>query len=322
LGRLEIILRYRQRMTRPAPARGRGSLPWLAALLGFVVALPAHGVTLREVLLKNNIALTPDGPSGLDRPITSYAVENRKDLFAVAFYWLLDGPPVFPDHFQVSLLDKRSGSWTHAVLPREQEITSAAGPSWNLGSLMKITPTRHYLYLDTHNTPSAGIVLVLTKRLRPVAALAGWIVKLLPHEMVLYHRDMPHFAPTHSAELWLYDPRSGRDVKLYPTKPYQPIRRQYIEQVRKIYAALGEEWFMIHNHHMDPERFDSSLEEPITVSRNGTVVSFGMLFGTPPLSPASTPELDLIVTCRNILSAKPRCTEAKLAAAEAQRLHR
>jgi hypothetical protein len=46
-----------------------------------------------------------------------------------------------------------------------------------------------------------------------------------------------------------------------------------------------------------------------------------MEFGTTNTFPSSTPVLDVTVTCRNILAAKPRCTEAERRPAEGLRSH-
>jgi hypothetical protein len=116
-------------MTASGAALSR--IPWLAAWLGCLVALPVCGDTLREVLLRNNVGLMP---AGVDRSITSYVVENSDDLFAVAFYWLPEDPSRLPDTFQLRLFDRRSKKWTHAELPRVREAPKTGGPSWNVGS--------------------------------------------------------------------------------------------------------------------------------------------------------------------------------------------
>jgi hypothetical protein len=282
-------------------------------ICGCLIAARGSADTLGEVLRRNGISAESRGTTDLDRSITSYAVENADDVFIVAYYWLPADSISLPDTIQLERLEKASGIWIRAALPRKGAVPTTAGTSWKAGSVLHIRHTCERLYLDTHGGPSAGTLLVLTRRLEPVTALDGRSVLVLENDIVIYEHSMVHFAPTHSAELWIYQPLGGLNVKMYPVEPYAPIRRQYIETVRCVYEQLGERWFRENNHHMDPERFNSDTVLPVFTDRTRTSVSFIMRFGDREVFPSSTPFIDVVVVCRQIESSRPQCSETELA---------
>jgi hypothetical protein len=72
--------------------------------------------------------------------------------------------------------------------------------------------------------------------------------------------------------------RKRREATAAP-KPYQPVRRDFIERVAQVYRERGELWFREHNHHMDPELFDSALVGSVSVDAAGRLLSFTVRFG-------------------------------------------
>ena len=138
------------------------------ALLASLVALPGRAQTLGEVLRDSDVPLGPRVPFDPDRRITSYAVENGPDLCIIAFYDL--GPGAYlDDTLRIGVFDRSKAAWIHASLPRRR----AASPAWDVGSILEIHHSASRIYLDTHTNPSAGTVIVLSRSLRPVAALSG-----------------------------------------------------------------------------------------------------------------------------------------------------
>lgn len=181
-----------------------------------------------------------------------------------------------------------------------------------VGSVVAVTHTKRYVLVDTHVNPSAGVLYVLSDRGdRVVAELPGWVLRVLPNGVVVYYRNEVHFAPTHSAEVWTWDPVTHRDARLYPNEPYDSVRRAYVDSVRSIYARVDEGWFRAANHHKDPTRFDSSVGDTIMVADSGKTVVFAMRFGGGEGTPAETPRLDVMVTCRGVGTKRQRCTEAR-----------
>jgi hypothetical protein len=148
-------------------------------------------------------------------------------------------------------------------------------------------------------------LVVIDKNVETVSILFGWLLTVLPDDSVIYYRSQVHFAPTHPAELWIYD-RDGRDRKLYPDPPYQPVRQAYIQTVKRIYAEKGEKWFQENNHHGNPELFDAAITDVVANAATESV-AFIITFGGDGQLP--TPVQDVLAICRNIESVTPACTE-------------
>jgi hypothetical protein len=215
------------------------------------------------------------------------------------------------DTLYVSLQERAGGGWTHASIAR---VRWAPGDttSYTLGTALRITLSGDHVFVDTHLNPSAGTLLVLTRALVPLATLKGWSELLLPNGSVVYQKNTVHFAPTHPAELHLFDPHTGRNAAVYPTQPYAAVRRAYIERVREIYERLGDEWFRLNNHHMMAEQFESRIGTPQADSL-GRRVAFIARFGEGGGSRAATPLVEVLVVCSN-LAFTAQCMEQELSA--------
>lgn len=293
---------------------------FFASVTALILALgsPAVADTLEQVIRSNGIACcTPDGPPNPDSEINSYAFENGHDLFSIAYYASTDGSGGLPDTFHISTFDKETGAWLHRELPSDTEISSASTPTWSIGSILHVRHTRQYVYLDTHGSPSAGTVLILTRELLPFAALNGWTSLILPSGLALYTHSMVHFAPTHPSELWVFDPASGRDTLVYPAKPYGPVRQAYVDRMRELYAQISEEWQADSDFNMDPEQCDNEIVPPLVPNEAGTAVAFVVRLGNGGDTPVSAPIREILVVC-NDLSTGGYCTEADF---ETVRLH-
>jgi hypothetical protein len=188
-----------------------------AALFAIVLPLsvrPASTTewpTLRQELEKHGVEAA--GIEDADRTITSYAVSTDDHWFAIAYYWY-GGNDVLPAELRVRTLDRASRKRRHAVFNRER---------LNGGSAMRITRGSGAIYLDLHVNPSAGALIVLSENLTMRKRLDGWSALILPDGRVVYRHNTVHFAPAHPGSVSLYDPRSGRDVRLYPTKPAETL---------------------------------------------------------------------------------------------------
>ena len=248
--------------------------------------------TLREVLERYRIDAGSEAARDLDTPVETFMVDDTDEFFFVVYY---------PDNenLHFGLFDKRSKVWKHTSTPRDILM----------GSLSQIIHTQNHFYIDTHLNPSAGGLVVVDKDLKTVSVLFGWLIKILPDESVIYHRGQVHFAPTHPAELWVYD-RNGRDRRLYPNPPYQPVRQTYIQTVKRIYDEKGEPWFRENNHHGDPTAFDSAIDN-VVVNAVTESVGFIATFGGDGQVP--TPAQDVLVVCRNIEALTAACTEQLVA---------
>jgi hypothetical protein len=184
-------------------------VPFVAALFVLAIQSPAQAEwpTLREELQKHRV--DGAGLEDADQRIWSHAAAADDEWFAIAYY-LYGGNDVLPAELRVRTLDRATGKWRYAVLSRER----VAG-----GSAVRIARGPGVIYLDLHINPSAGALIVLSDNLTMRKRLDGWSSLILPDGRVVYQNSMVHFASAHPGSVSLYDPRSGRDVRLYPTKP-------------------------------------------------------------------------------------------------------
>jgi hypothetical protein len=223
--------------------------------------------------------------------------------------------------FLAAVASAASSVWAQTSVPLDSAKLRRvlAAESIPVESVGEIRQTARHVFIDTHTNPSAGRIIVLTRDVKRVITLDGWVLRVLPGDVVLYHRSSVHFAPTHWVELSTWDPATGRDHPLYPSEPPDSLRRAYVDTVRSIYRRVGEPWFHANNHHMDPERFDSRLGDTIVVSSSGRSVAFMVTFGGGERTPAATPPLEVAVVCRDVATRRSRCTE--WAASELARAH-
>lgn len=180
---------------------------------------------LADVLARYKVPAPPDG---LDRGVTRYGVLDEPASFHLFFHSGSD------QRLNAWRYDKREGGWLQRTFETPRR-----------GSIINVTGSRHFLFVKTHLTPSAGDTLVFTRDLEYREALSGWPLAVFGEDQLVWQHSMVHFAPVHAAEVSIYDPRSGEQRQIYPLKPYPPIRRAHME---KIAAArkLDYEWFTNH----------------------------------------------------------------------------
>ncbi len=136
------------------------------------------------------------GIDDLDRTVTSFAVDEASGWFAIAYYWFdAADPKRLPSELRIRAYDRGRGRWTSAVLD---------GNLLKTGAAMGLKHQAGWVYLDTHLSPSAGALLVLTDDLKVRRRLYGWSEMILPDGRVVYHDSMVHFAPAHPGSLSLY----------------------------------------------------------------------------------------------------------------------
>ena len=243
---------------------------WFSSLLLAYVVISCAGAawaqgegkTLREVLSAEHVLPDGDKLPNLDKRITSGAELSDASQFVIAYY-IYDpterlNPPMFID-----LYDRRTGQW------KSGSIGSAVA-KWRgvdvgcLGSVMEVWAFSNSLLLDTHLSPSAGCVLILSRDLKLRTSLCGWVVGQLGQNEIIYERSQVHFAPIHPTEIALYDLPSKRDITIFPPKAATPIRQARTAQLREFYKP-NKEWCNKNNDPCDAEQFDSELQgRPVT----------------------------------------------------------
>jgi len=148
---------------------------------------------------------------------------------------------------------------------------------------LKLAPMANgqYLRAACHITPSAEQLFIFSKDLKFVRELYGGELLVLPDGSIVYQHSQVHFAPTHSAEISVLNPATGAEKQIYPPKPYQPVRSAFIQRMSELYKQRGEAWFREHNHHMDPERFDTLVVGSVTMDAAAKSIAFTVQYGDP-----------------------------------------
>lgn len=245
----------------------------LLVLTGFD-SLQGTWPPLRQVV--QNHGIDASGLDDADRQITSYAVASEKAWFAIAYYWF-DGTDWLPPELRIRTLDRRTGRWRHAILSGEHRRG---------GSVLRIARRPGVIYLDLHINPSAGELVVLSEDLKVKKSLYGSSSLILPDGRVVYANSMVHFAPAHPGSISLYDPRTGRDVRLYPATPDIPEGHRWIDRSILKVEQVGANRILI-----------TAREQNVLIGKDNGGIPDG-------------PQRDLLVSC-DLSADKPACTIAK-----------
>jgi hypothetical protein len=236
-----------------------------ACLLGRPAFAETGRRTLAELLARERIDFQITHSEDLDKPVIDGDVLDTLETRVVATY-VVEGNRE-SDRLYVFRRAKPQGNWKSAeVRWPESSDTSCRG-----GSITDIAAANGFLYLTGHINPSAACTMVLTEKLALQDTLYGWPVARFQDGRIVYQHSEIHFAPTHYAELSIYDPVSRRSRQIYPPSPAPPLRRQYIEKVRAAYERCCVDHppadcggaFAVRNHHCNPELFENSIGEVI-----------------------------------------------------------
>jgi hypothetical protein len=223
---------------------------------------------LRDVVTEKKIDASKLPADLFNRPVSSFLIDDRDGELVLAFIEAGDGRT--PPKAHILRRDTSSNQWKSA------DISEAIGSA---GSLTKLVRTPRYVYLDAHITPSAGSLVALSRDLKVLGAMGGWMLTVLPGEGLLYHENQVHFASTHRLELSVFNPETQKSRRIYPPTPHQPARVAFIQRVADAYKKRGQDWFREHNHHMNPEWFDSFIRGDVTVDAAANVLRFSVQFG-------------------------------------------
>jgi hypothetical protein len=173
----------------------------LLVVLGTLVPPQSKGEwpTLAAELTEHQVPL----PAGVDgsRRITSFSEFDDDNWFAIGYYDVRADDTLRT--LIVRAFDRRSGTWRSATFAE-------------IGSVLALTHHGRLFYLRGHSSPSSSPLLVLHEDLTLKRELEGWEVWSLADGRVIFQRGMVHFAPAHAGVLAIYDPRTNRDVSVYP----------------------------------------------------------------------------------------------------------
>jgi hypothetical protein len=275
-----------------------------------VPARPTLGQTISD--LGTDAAGLPDAL--LTQPITSFATLAGDGEFAVAYYDD-DGSGRLPPPLHVAFRP-RGGAW------RMRDI--AAPTDQDFGSVVEIVALPSHICIHTHLTPSAGRLVVLNRDLTVDTVLDGWIFKTLPDDLIVFERNMVHFAPAHPEALGVYDPRTHRATTLYPTaggpatglvdiNPAlhndSPARRAFVDLLTPLMKTAASREASPYG--WDPQWFDVTLSaESASYSASTDTLEFHAIFDMGRLPPDLQPaKKTVLVTCRPMRQPARTCAE-------------
>ncbi len=213
------------------PVRKR-VLPFVLSL--FIVFSATYAQTLKEELAKlgvDKVAGLPDA----DPEITSFDSLLDGDDLLLAYYHKVD-PTFLPSELRLLLIRKTSG--------RSQQTVIGSGdvagfPEGGLGSVTRIHATRSYFFVGGHLSPSSAPTLVLTRTLKPVRILPGWVVGLFDDESLVFEHNEPHGSGIY--ELYFHDSRTGRSRRIYPPEHGSPLLESYKRRITETFnRAVAE----------------------------------------------------------------------------------
>jgi hypothetical protein len=251
----------------------------LCAGLALVVLLPPaawSAETLRDALARSQIPVAARKSDDLNRRISSYATLDEPQVFVIAYY-LEDGGGGPGETLYADLYRKGESVWVTRHFEREATGEAEGHPAFG-GSVVRISRSAEFFLLETHVNPSAAHTLVLDNDLAYRDAIYGWPLAVFRNGHVIYQNSEVHFAPTHYAEVSVYDVGTKKHWLIYPHKPYQSVRQAQIEKVRAAYAQRGADWFKTHNHHGNPELFDTFLQGDVAANEATHSLVFRIAF--------------------------------------------
>ena len=111
-----------------------------------------------------------------------------------------------------------------------------------------------FVLVNTHLTPSASCLMVLTPELKVLKTFSGWMVTVV-HSTLILQRSEIHFAPTHPLRLVAYDVQRDREFDIYP-RPYDPLRADF---EKRLGVAADWDWCREHNAPCDPTQMSVNL---------------------------------------------------------------
>lgn len=233
-------------------ARLTGAVATGAFCVVAALAAAPDDESIRDLVRDAGVAPRPALPPNL----LGTRVSNGADLSSDREYLYAGWTTVSGrfDTLHVLAIDRKTGAWRHRSYKDEPDgDLSLAG-----GSVLDVRASQHFITLEMHHNPSASATWVLRRDLSRAGAFYGWIKELLPNELMVYEQSEIHFAPTHRVEISIYDPFAARSRQIYPIAGGTAVRQAFVAGVKARWDALGRDWFMEHNHHGNPELFDSS----------------------------------------------------------------
>lgn len=244
----------------------------LSAILCLAPALRAE--TLASLLTAHNVPTTVLPEKFREQPITSFAFSSDNGPFLLAYYDD-DGSGTLPPLLHVLRYDRQTKRLIRADLQGSamkfhgfDDVISGI-PDICLGSALNIHEKNGLILIDTHVSPSAGCIFILTSGFRFSATLFGWTLGQID-DNIIYEESMVHFAPIHPARVAIYNPRLRQRTLIYPA-PADSARELFSAQLRKYMPP--REYCAHQNIPCDPSEFSTDLQD-LTVNESDRSFTF------------------------------------------------
>ncbi len=232
-------------------------------------ALGQQRETLRQKLAAHRLTMDPKIGKNLDQAITSGAELDTPTEFVIGYY-ADDGSGLLKAPIHFARYDRTKGVWDFA------DVTDGSVEGLQdacFGSVLSIKAVAGFYVVDTHISPSAGCLLVLTADMKVHSKFFGWYLGHVGDRILVYHRNQVHFATVHPAEIATFDLQSKKDTVIFPRKPDQQVRLDLIAALDAFYTSHPD-YCQQNNDPCDPEYFDSSLEGEIVTDNREHAVAF------------------------------------------------
>jgi hypothetical protein len=244
-------------------------------LLGLLGVPSSCAQTLRDAMAQRQIPLAEVNLANLDQKITSGAELDDASQFVIAYY-LDDSSALLKPPLYIHRFDRKSATWQSGVLGEaaagESQIASPC-----FGAVLDIIPLDDQLILETHINPSAGCILIVSKDLKLLSELNGWVLGHFDDATIFYHRSQVHFATVHPAEIAAYNEKSKREFTLFPPKPDSPVRARLAAELREFFRT-HRDYCRKANDPCDPETFDSEVKEKVALDEREHAAAFAVSY--------------------------------------------
>jgi hypothetical protein len=127
------------------------------------------------------------------------------------------------------------------------------------------------IHIETHVTPSAVCLLLLSPQLTLRTTLYGGLLGMVGADYAIVQRNEIHFAAVHPMRIAVYDLRSGRPTEVYP--PAQDAYRQQFSQALQSHMP-SQDWCRTENTPCDPRNFDADVMGEVAVNESVNVFGF------------------------------------------------
>ncbi len=234
-------------------------------LLAVALSTVVTAETLGPVLRSRHVPTSQFSDADLAAKITSWAASSDDEPFLLAYY-TDDGSGYLRAPLHVIRYDL-----ANRTLRRTDLLANRTPPMDCVGSALGIGEHRGIIHIETHVTPSAVCLLLLSPHLALRTTLYGGLLGMLGERCAIVQRNEIHFAAVHPMRIAVYDLRLDRLTEVYP--PVQDAYRRQFSRALQSHMP-SDDWCRIANAQCDPRNFDAELVDTVAVNEAAKVFGF------------------------------------------------